>query len=280
MSNAGTVLVVEDDQAIRRLLNEALSGNGYETVEAADGPTALEAARASTPDVILLDVGLPGTDGFGVLAELKADEQLREVPVLMVTAWGDANLIRRALDRGANGYVRKPFALDELLGAVAVALESGAPGAAVAGDAVDARVEDGTPFTAMLVGVDGLDRVEELHGPVAAAALVAAVGRRLRAAAPGIQVLTRLGRQELLVLAPGDEAEALAQVLCHTVAAGPVDLETVVVRSTVSIGYAAFEGETAGELLERCAEALEQARSSGGDCAQAAAGFVALQAAA
>ena len=75
---AGRILTVEDDAAIRAL------------------------------------IGLPGQDGFQVLDELKADEALRAVPVLMVTAWADPELVARARDRGAIGYIRKPFDITDL----------------------------------------------------------------------------------------------------------------------------------------------------------------------
>jgi GGDEF domain-containing protein len=98
---------------------------------------------------------------------------------------------------------------------------------------------------------------------------MAAVGRRLRAAAPDARVLTRLGRRELLVIAPGDAAD-LADELGPIVSSHPVDLGSVVVRASISVGYAAWDGESAGELLRRCGEALEAARDAGGDCAEAA----------
>src|SRR5438128_1801762 len=83
----GKVLIVEDDPAIRMLVRAVLEGEGFAIAEAIDGTAALPAARAARPDLILLDVGLPGLDGFGVLDLLTADADLRGVPVLMVTAW-------------------------------------------------------------------------------------------------------------------------------------------------------------------------------------------------
>lgn len=111
---AGRILTVEDDAAIRALIVSVLEGDGHEVFQAADGLRALSIAQDCAPDVILLDIGLPGQDGFVVLDELKADDALREVPVLMVTAWADPELVGRAMDRGAAGYIRKPFDIDDL----------------------------------------------------------------------------------------------------------------------------------------------------------------------
>lgn len=131
---SGRVLIVEDDPSIRLLTRTVLEGRGHEIFEAADGPSALPAARAASPDVILLDVGLPGMDGFGVLALLKEDAILHETPVLMVTAWAEPELIAKALHRGARDYVRKPFDIGELSARVDAALRVKARADALATD--------------------------------------------------------------------------------------------------------------------------------------------------
>jgi DNA-binding response OmpR family regulator len=115
------VLVVEDDVAIQLLITETLRSRGYETATASDGPSAVPAALEHRPDLVLLDIGLPGFDGFEVLERLKADDTLCEVPVIMVTAWGEPDVMSRALDAGALDYVRKPFDLEDLLERVRIA---------------------------------------------------------------------------------------------------------------------------------------------------------------
>ncbi len=117
-----TILTVEDDPAIRVLIKSVLELDGHRVCEAVDGIRARGVAQECAPDVILLDIGLPGQDGFQVLDELKADEGLRAIPVLMVTAWADPELVARALDRGAAGYIRKPFDIGELREQVGAAL--------------------------------------------------------------------------------------------------------------------------------------------------------------
>ena len=116
------ILVVEDDEAIRMLLGTVLRGRGFQVTEVDDGRDAHPAALECAPDLVLLDIGLPGLDGFGVLKRLKRDARLSDIPVIMVTAWSEPELVTRALEGGAHDYVRKPFAIDELLAHVEAAL--------------------------------------------------------------------------------------------------------------------------------------------------------------
>ena len=116
-----TILVVDDDAATRELLDLELRGSGFETIFARDARGAIGIARAQRPDLILLDVMLPGHDGFTVLEELH-DEEL---PVVVFTG-GDADTSReRAEALGAAGFLTKPFETDDLLGAVDAALGAG-----------------------------------------------------------------------------------------------------------------------------------------------------------
>jgi two-component system KDP operon response regulator KdpE len=116
------ILIVEDDADIRRLLDIRLKGNGYETGFAADAVTALGAARREQPDLILLDLGLPGGDGFVVMERLKTITQLERIPVVVVSARDPGTSEDRARAAGAVAYVHKPIDVDELLGAVRSAL--------------------------------------------------------------------------------------------------------------------------------------------------------------
>lgn len=114
-------LIVEDEESARELLREMLEPFGYEIEEAPSGEEGLERARALRPDLILLDVNLPGMDGFEVCRFLKASPELQGVPVLMLT--GAAVGIKeqvKGLGLGAEDYVLKPFRSDVLAAKIRV----------------------------------------------------------------------------------------------------------------------------------------------------------------
>jgi CheY-like chemotaxis protein len=109
-----SVLVIEDSASVRRLIDVCLRPTGAEIRSAEDGLSGLEAAWSSVPDVIVLDIGLPGLDGWGVLARLRADERTSEVQVLVLTAHAQPEMADRAAADGADAFMTKPFRPDDL----------------------------------------------------------------------------------------------------------------------------------------------------------------------
>jgi two-component system KDP operon response regulator KdpE len=114
-----TILLVEDDRAMARIMAAALKARGYKVVPAATGKAALASAQRDNPAVVLLDLGLPDADGIDVCRELRA---WSSVPIIVVTADGADERKVVALDEGADDYVTKPFSTPELLARVRVAL--------------------------------------------------------------------------------------------------------------------------------------------------------------
>jgi len=115
---AGRILVVDDQPANLRVVMALLSRHGYDVSTAADGPSALVLCEQQVPDLLLLDMMMPGMDGFALLAELKQRPELLRVPVVFLTAAQDRDLLLRAFDAGAVDYVTKPFMPEELLARV------------------------------------------------------------------------------------------------------------------------------------------------------------------
>ncbi len=103
------VLVVDDEAPIRLLCRVNLEAEGMDVIEAADGPSGLDLARAERPDAVLLDVMMPGLDGWTVAERLLADDDTREIPILFLTARADLRDRARGMDLGGLGYVTKPF---------------------------------------------------------------------------------------------------------------------------------------------------------------------------
>jgi two-component system, chemotaxis family, chemotaxis protein CheY len=106
-----TILICDDEPALRELVRAALS-DGYRFAEASDGLVALELAHELEPDAVILDLMLPRLGGLEVLAHFQADDQLRSVPVLVITAWNETR--EDVLAAGASYFVTKPFDPDAL----------------------------------------------------------------------------------------------------------------------------------------------------------------------
>jgi DNA-binding response OmpR family regulator len=117
------VLVIDDEAPIRLLCRVNLEAEGMSVLEAGDGPTGLEAARAGRPDVILLDVMMPGLDGWGVAEALLEDERTAQIPIIFLTARAEFRDRARGLDIGGVDYITKPFNPVELAPLVRALLE-------------------------------------------------------------------------------------------------------------------------------------------------------------
>ncbi len=103
------ILVIDDEAPIRLLCRVNLEAEGMDVLEAADGPSGLEQARAGDPDVILLDVMMPGLDGWQVAEELLDDPRTEEIPIVFLTARAELRDRARGIDLGGVDYITKPF---------------------------------------------------------------------------------------------------------------------------------------------------------------------------
>lgn len=109
------ILICDDDPLLLELMDFRLRAKGYGVVKASDGAEALAAVQSERPDLVVLDAMMPKSDGFEVLARIKADPVLSETPVIMLTARKTQNDIVSALEKGADDYLVKPFIPEELL---------------------------------------------------------------------------------------------------------------------------------------------------------------------
>ena len=123
--NAATILIVDDEPQIRRVMLTTLTSHGYTVVEAASGEEALEKLRAERPDLIILDVNMPGISGIQTCAEIRTSS---DVPIIMLTIRNSERDKVQALDAGADDYVVKPFGVQELMARIRAALRRSAPG--------------------------------------------------------------------------------------------------------------------------------------------------------
>ncbi len=115
MTDEQLILIADDEDDVRELVRMNLARAGYQTVEASDGLAALRQARSHRPNLIVLDVMMPGRDGLRVCEELRQDEFLQKVPVIMLTARGMPADRIAGLEKGADDYIAKPFSPKELI---------------------------------------------------------------------------------------------------------------------------------------------------------------------
>ena len=121
------IYIVEDDASIRELEQYALQSNGYEVQGFESAEPFWQAMRTAEPELVILDVMLPGEDGFSILKKLRNTPSLRKLPIIMVTAKSSELDTVRGLDCGADDYIAKPFGIMEFLSRVRVALRRSAP---------------------------------------------------------------------------------------------------------------------------------------------------------
>ena len=111
-----TILIVEDNEMNRDMLSRRLERKGYEILIAVDGHMGVEVARTRVPDLILMDMSLPVMDGWEATRRLKADEALKHIPIIALTAHAMANDREKAIEAGCDEYDTKPIELPRLLG--------------------------------------------------------------------------------------------------------------------------------------------------------------------
>jgi DNA-binding response OmpR family regulator len=135
MTTNQTILIVDDEETIREVVRRYLEREGFAVQEAADGFEALDAIKTNPPDLIVLDLMLPGIDGLSLTQHIRQD---RHIPIIMLTAKGEANDRIRGLDMGADDYMAKPFSPQEVVSRVrAVLRRTGADSSIFSGNTLE-----------------------------------------------------------------------------------------------------------------------------------------------
>jgi two-component system cell cycle response regulator len=289
------VLLVEDSAAIRALVRWMLVAGGHTVVEAAGGPAALVACRERRPDVMLLDVEMPEMSGWEVLAAMKADPELRDVPVVFLTGRSDTTDIVDGLRLGAHDYLRKPCQPTELLARVQAAarvkrlqdelrqrnedLDRISRTDALTGLRNRRHVEEylaklvslarrnAEPIAVLVIDVDRFKSVNDTYGHEAGDAVLREVAGRMLDSIRLEDMVGRWGGEEFLVVLPNTAAEGaaeLAERLRHLVADTPCRLaDGDAVQVTISVGCAASLMDDAGSMVRSADAAMYEAKQSG-----------------
>ena len=289
------VLLVEDSAVIRALVRRMLVAGGHAVVEAAGGAAALTVCRDQQPDVVLLDVEMPEMSGWDVLAAMKADPDLRDVPVVFLTGRSDTTDMVDGLRLGAHDYLRKPCEPTELLARVQAAarvkrlqdelrqrnedLERISRTDALTGLRNRRHVEEYLakltslarrnlePIGVLVIDIDHFKSVNDEHGHDAGDAVLREVAGRMQDSVRLEDMVGRWGGEEFLVVLPNtaDQGAAeLAERLRQVVADTPCRLaDGDEVQVTISVGCAASLIDDAGRLVRSADAAMYEAKQSG-----------------
>jgi diguanylate cyclase (GGDEF)-like protein len=289
------VLVVEDSAVIRALVRRMLVAGGHTVVEAAGGAAALAVCREQQPDVVLLDVEMPEMSGWDVLAAMKADPDLRDVPVVFLTGRSDTTDMVDGLRLGAHDYVRKPCEPTELLARVQAAarvkrlqdelrqrnedLDRISRTDALTGLRNRRHVEEYLvkltslarrnvePIAVLVIDIDHFKSVNDTHGHDAGDAVLREVASRMLGSVRLEDMIGRWGGEEFLVVLPNtaDQGAAeLAERLRQVVADTPCRLaDGDAVQVTISVGCAASLIDDAGGLVRSADTAMYEAKQTG-----------------
>jgi len=118
------ILVIDDDRNLRKMVKANLAARGYQVLVASDGEKGLEQVQLEHPELVFLDLMMPGISGWDVLIALKTDQKLEKIPVIIITASGREDEENKARSMKAAGYLVKPFGVDELMRQVKLTLGS------------------------------------------------------------------------------------------------------------------------------------------------------------
>jgi diguanylate cyclase (GGDEF)-like protein len=291
-----TVLVVDDSLVVRAVVRAALENEGYGVAEAGDGTAAIDTCRQSPPDVVLLDIEMAGLDGHQVLATLKDDDRLRDIPVVFLTGRTGMKDVVAGLRGGAHDYLKKPFEPEELLARVGAAthvkklqdqlrqrnaeLEEVSNTDALTGlrnrrhlETELARLRHAARrhhelLALAMFDIDHFKRINDTYGHATGDLVLREFTRRLRGELRAEDIACRWGGEEFLVLLPHTDLEGatrLADRIRRAVAAVPMAVADHEIPVTVSGGCALGPQDSPDTLIGEADARLYEAKTSGRD---------------
>ncbi|MCP2247511.1 diguanylate cyclase [Lentzea aerocolonigenes] len=294
MTSTSTVLVADDSLVIRAVVRAGLEDAGYAVIEADDGHAAIDRCRACSPDVILLDIEMPGMDGHEVLAALKGDETSRDVPVVFLTGRTGVDDVVSGLHGGAHDYLRKPFETPELLARVNAAVHvkklqdqlrrrnaelerlsrtdllTGLFNRRHMEEELtrwhSSAVQQGDPMALALFDIDHFKAINDTYGHAVGDLVLREFSRHLTEGLRKGDVACRWGGEEFLVLLPRTPlagASELAERVRSFVATTPIVVGGHRITVTVSGGCALGPGAGIDAVLSQADQRLYEAKHLG-----------------
>ena len=222
------ILLIDDDPLIRRIVTKTLSADGYQVQEAGSGAEGLALAQNQPPDLILLDLMMPGMDGFQVCAQLRQNSLTANVPILMLTALDQTETKVRGLKVGADDYVTKPFNLDELQMRIAIHLRRSErdlnanplttlPGNVAIERTIRQRLATPQPLAVMYIDLTNFKEYNDEYGWLKGDEVIKMLARQiadtLRREGNSDDFIGHVGGDDFIVLTTPAHAEPIAQIL-------------------------------------------------------------------
>ena len=296
-TSRGKIVIAEDSLVMRAIVRQHLEDHGYEVVEADDGNAALDACRTHRPDAALLDIEMPALDGHEVLAQMKADDALADIPVVFLTGRTGTDDIVAGIELGAHDYLKKPFEAPELIARVNSAVRvkrlqdelrernaeldivsrtdalTGLHNRRHAAEHLVKHVSSarrhGLALSVLMFDIDHFKAINDTYGHAGGDAVLREFAARLRPILRTEDIPARWGGEEFLVIAPvttGEGAQALGERIRACIADTPFAIGADQTCSvTVSVGCASSRGDDPDALIDRADEALYLAKTSGRD---------------
>jgi diguanylate cyclase (GGDEF)-like protein len=217
------ILVVEDEQLIARLLKETLQIEGYQVVTVLNGEDAVQFALRETPHLIILDVMLPGIDGYEVVRRLRAHPKCIHIPIIILSALGEPEDKVRAFETGVDDYVTKPFNTDELLARIRSQLRRvqqnflspliGLPGGFQVELAINHKLNSLEPWSILYLDLDNFKAFNDVYGFLTGNDMIRLVGRicqrTVREYGNSDDFVGHIGGDDFVIVTTPDRANAL-----------------------------------------------------------------------
>ncbi len=283
-----TIMIVDDTKDNINILRQFLAKFGFKTTVAFNGEMALDLIPKLKPDLILLDIMMPGIDGYEVCIRLKKDAELKNIPVIFITARGDTKDVVEGFEAGAVDFIMKPFRLEEVYARVKTHLTLSAALKKLTLDnetdpltglfnrrAFLERLENEAirfkrnqkPFSILFGDIDLFKKINDTYGHSAGDAILVNISSILNTEKREIDQVARWGGEEFLVLLP--ETNLKGAVLSgnkirKSISAKPVIHEGQEIHVTMSFGVSEYNGETPIEkTIDLADQRLYLAKNSG-----------------